>query len=169
VVAIRSREQMRTIVRCGFRFLGREPRARSTCMVSARASSPFASDHRSIRFVSSPITSISVGDRWLVFDRNFLVAIDALRLQKPRQGVLLAGACARLRTPGGLGEPLSLEIWRAAKFAQTLLYESILARECLFVGGCDSGRAHVGHRTITVSSQLTPTFCSGEGCCESAV
>src|SRR5580704_4625789 len=34
---------------------------------------------------------------------------------------------------------------RAAKFAQALLYESILARECLFVGGCESGGIHAAN------------------------
>jgi hypothetical protein len=60
-------------------------------MVSARASSPFASDHCSMRFVSAAVARSFVAD---VPARVvcFFLGIGASLLQKPRQGAL-AEAC----------------------------------------------------------------------------
>jgi hypothetical protein len=59
------------------------------------------------------------------------VFVTLLVAKTPARSAACRGLCAA---------PYAGWAMRAAKFAQTLLYESILARECLFVGSCDSGR-----------------------------
>jgi hypothetical protein len=66
-------------------------------MVSARASSPFASDHCSMRFVSAVARSFVADVPARVV--CFFLGIDASLLQKPRQGAL-AEACLQLPALG---------------------------------------------------------------------
>src|SRR5580704_4528158 len=88
------------------------------------ASSPFAIDHCSMRFVSAADARSFVADVPAPVVCFFLASAP-LVAKAPARSAACRGLCAA---------PYAGRAMRAAKFAQALLYESILAQECLFVG-----------------------------------